>query len=179
MSLPLLDLGDGIEVRFLEPSDAEDVFAVIDANRDRLRPWMPWVDPTLGPADTRAFIDRVRATGSEDGLGIYVDGSYAGGIGLRPDEVNGDVGDRLLDRRGTRGTWAGHPRVPCADRSCVRRPRAASRDDPRGAGQRAQPGDPRTPRVHGGGVLREAGKSALGHHDLVVYGLLDREWSAS
>jgi len=29
------------------------------------------------------------------------------------------------------------------------------------------------------GVMREAGASALGHHDLVVYGLLDREWPSS
>jgi ribosomal-protein-serine acetyltransferase len=29
------------------------------------------------------------------------------------------------------------------------------------------------------GVMREAGRSALGHHDLVVYGLLDREWHPS
>ncbi len=59
-------------------------------------------------------------------------------------------GDRLLGRRDARGTWAGHPRVPRAHRSGLRRPRAPPGDDPRGAEQRAQPGDPRAPRVHGG-----------------------------
>jgi len=176
VSRPLLDLGDGIEVRFLEPGDAEDVFAVIDANRDRLRPWMPWVDPTLGPDDTRAFIERVRASGTEDGLGIYVDGSFVGGIGLRLDEVNGDS---------EIGYWIGaaHEGRGLVTRACralidrafgdlglhrvtirVAPDNARSRAIPERLGFREE------------GVTREAGRSALGHHDLVVYGLLDREW---
>jgi ribosomal-protein-serine acetyltransferase len=179
VSRPLLDLGDGLEVRYLEPGDAEDVFAVIDVNRDRLRPWMPWVDPTLGPGDTRAFIESVRATGSEDGLGIYVDRAFAGGIGLRADEVNGDA---------EIGYWIGaaHEGKGLVTRACralidrafgdlglhrvtirVAPDNARSRAIPERLGFREE------------GVLREAGWSALGHHDLVVYGLLDREWSLS
>lgn len=176
MSRPLLDLGDGIEVRFLEPGDAEDVFAVVDANRDRLRPWMPWVDPTHGPADTRAFIERVRATGSEDALGIYVDGSYAGGIGLRSDEVNGDseIGYWIGAAHEGRGL------VTRACRALIDRAfgdlglhRVTIRVAPGNARSRAIPERLGFTQE---GVLREASKTALGHHDLVVYGLLDREW---
>lgn len=179
MSRPLLDLGKGIEVRFLEPNDAEDVFAVIDANRDRLRPWMSWVDPTLGPADTRAFIERVRALGTEDGLGIYVDGSYVGGIGLRPDAVNGDA---------EIGYWIGaayegRGLVTRACRALIDRAfgdlalhRVTIRVAPDNARSRAIP---ERLGFRKEGVMREAGKSALGHHDLVVYGLLDREWPSS
>jgi len=179
VSRPLLDLGDGIEVRFLEPRDAEEVFAVIDANRDRLRPWMPWVDPTLGPADTRAFIEGVRASEVEDGLGIYVDGRFAGGIGLRPDEVNGDA---------EIGYWIGaayegRGLVTRACRALIDRAfgdlalhRVTIRVAPDNARSRAIP---ERLGFREEGVLREAGRSADGHHDLVVYGLLDREWSAS
>lgn len=178
MSRPLLDLGDGIEVRFLEPRDAEDVFAVIDANRDRLRPWMPWVDPTLGPDDTRAFIERVRASGVEDGLGIYVGGSYVGGIGLRPDAVNGDA---------EIGYWIGaaHEGQGLVTRACralidrafgdLELHRVTIRVAPDNARSRAIP---ERLGFREEGVMREAGRSALGHHDLVVYGLLDREWSS-
>jgi ribosomal-protein-serine acetyltransferase len=178
VSRPLLDLGDGIEVRFLEPRDAEEVFAVIDANRERLRPWMPWVDPTLGPADTRAFIEGVRASGSEDGLGIYVDGSYAGGIGLRADEVNGDS---------EIGYWIGaaHEGKGLVTRACralidrafgdLGLHRVTIRAAPDNARSRAIP---ERLGFREEGVLREAGRAADGHHDLVVYGLLDREWPA-
>ena len=179
MSRPLLDLGDGIEVRFLEPGDAEDVFAVVEANRDRLRPWMPWVDATAGPADTRAFIEGDRASDGMDALGIYVEGRYVGGIGMRPDLPHGDA---------EIGYWIGavHERRGLVTRACralidrafgnlglhrvtirVAPDNARSRAIPERLGFREE------------GVMREAGKSALGYHDLVVYGLLDREWSSS
>jgi len=179
VSRPLLDLGGGLEVRILEPHDAEEVFEVIDADRDRLRPWMPWVDPTLGPADTRAFIERVRASGSEDGLGIYVDGVYAGGIGLRADEMNGDA---------EIGYWIGavyegQGLVTRACRALIDRAfadlglhRVTIRVAPDNARSRAIP---ERLGFREEGVTREAGRSALGHHDLVVYGLLDREWPSA
>jgi ribosomal-protein-serine acetyltransferase len=176
VSRPLLDLGDGIEVRYLEPNDAEEMFGVIDANRDRLRAWMPWVDPTQGPADTRAFIERVRASGDEDGLGIFVDRSYVGGIGLRPDEVNGDA---------EIGYWIGaayegRGLVTRACRALIDRAfgdlglhRVTIRVAPDNARSRAIP---ERLGFREEGVMREAGASAFGHHDLVLYGLLDREW---
>ena len=179
MSRPFLDLGDGIEIRLLEPDDAEALFALIDANRERLRPWMAWVDPTLGPADTRAFIEGVRATGSEDGLGIYVDRTCVGGIGLRADEVNGDS---------EIGYWIGaaHEGKGLVTRACralidrafgdLGLHRVTIRAAPDNARSRAIP---ERLGFREEGVLREAGWSALGHHDLVVYGLLDREWSPS
>ncbi|MEX2203640.1 MAG: GNAT family protein [Actinomycetota bacterium] len=176
MSRPLLDLGDGIEVRYLEPRDADDVFAVIDSNRDRLRPWMPWVDGTVGPADTRAFIERDRASNGMDALGIYVDGGYIGGIGIRPDTAHGDA---------EIGYWIGsaHEGRGLVTRACralidlafgeLGLHRVTIRAAPDNARSRAIP---ERLGFREEGVLREAGRSALGHHDLVVYGLLDREW---
>ena len=54
MSRPFLDLGDGVEIQILEPDDAEEIFALVDADRERLRAWMPWVDGSTSPADPRA-----------------------------------------------------------------------------------------------------------------------------
>jgi ribosomal-protein-serine acetyltransferase len=178
VSRPLLDLGEGVEVRVLEPEDAEQVFAVVEANRERLRAWMPWVDATHGPADTRAFIERDRASDGLDALGIYVDGKYAGGIGIRPDAEHADA---------EIGYWIGsaHEGRGLVTRACralvdhafgdlglhrvtirVAPDNARSRTIPERLGFTQE------------GVMREAGYSGLGHHDLVVYGLLDREWSS-
>ena len=45
----LWELGDGIVVRTLTPDDDVELFALVDRNRDRLRPWMPWEPATKTP----------------------------------------------------------------------------------------------------------------------------------
>ena len=44
-------------VRPLATSDAEELFAVTDANRPFLRRWLPWLDGVRTPADTLASIE--------------------------------------------------------------------------------------------------------------------------
>ncbi|UGA38966.1 hypothetical protein JOS77_04635 [Chromobacterium haemolyticum] len=39
-----------------ELSDAPALFALINANRDALRPWMPWEPLTRSESDSRAFL---------------------------------------------------------------------------------------------------------------------------
>jgi ribosomal-protein-serine acetyltransferase len=81
-----IDLGGGASIRLLVPEDAPVVFETADRNRDRLRPWLGWVDRTLGPEDTRAFIDLAIATqGREFAYGIYLDDAFVGAIGLHTD----------------------------------------------------------------------------------------------
>ena len=50
MSKLFLDLGEGIELRAWSVRDAPDIFALVDANHEHLRAWLPWVDRTAGPA---------------------------------------------------------------------------------------------------------------------------------
>lgn len=179
MSRPFLDLGDGVEIRVLEPDDAEEVFALVGSERDRLRPWMPWVESTTGPDVVREFIEGCRSTGSLDGLGIYVSGAYVGGAGLRLDRrgVDGELGywiDAAHEGRGlvTRVCRAliehafgemGLHRVTI----CAAPDNARSRAIPERLGFAEE------------GRLREAEPMPHGYHDLVVYGLLEQEWRTS
>jgi ribosomal-protein-serine acetyltransferase len=55
-----VDLGDGRALRPLVDADAEELFAVIDANRAHLAHWMPFVGQTRGEADSLAFIRAAR-----------------------------------------------------------------------------------------------------------------------
>jgi ribosomal-protein-serine acetyltransferase len=83
-------MGDDAFVRTFVPGDAEILYALVDANRDRLRPWMPWEETTRSPADTRAFIERsIAAEDDMDANGIWVGGELVGSIGMRIDTVNG------------------------------------------------------------------------------------------
>jgi ribosomal-protein-serine acetyltransferase len=82
-------------VRTLTLHDAEVVFRAIDANRDRLRPYMPWEQTTRSPHDVRAFIERSLASPTdEDANGIFVGDEFAGSVGLRVDVLMscGEIG---------------------------------------------------------------------------------------
>jgi len=56
-----LKAGRGLELRPLKLRDAKPLFALVEANRERLRLWLPWPDANRCVADSRAFILRVRA----------------------------------------------------------------------------------------------------------------------
>jgi ribosomal-protein-serine acetyltransferase len=171
------DLGEGAELRSLEPEDAEAVFAVIDANREHLRRWFPWVDPTVSPAETRGFIERSRASETDiEAVGIWVEGRYAGNIGLRVDPMSnhGEIGYWLAE------TFEGRGLVTKACRALIEhglRELGLHRIEIRAAPQNVRS---RAVAERLGftqeAQLREASRSAEGYHDLVVYGLLENEW---
>ena len=77
-------VGDGIELRVLQPRFAETNFAVVDANRGYLRKWMPWVDSTTSVSDTLDFINSgLKQYADNDGvqMGIWYNGEFCGNCG--------------------------------------------------------------------------------------------------
>ena len=69
----------------LAKQHAKDEFALVDRNRDYLREWMPWVDGTRTPEDTKAFIRRsLQQFANSEGFacGIWFRGRHAGTIGV-------------------------------------------------------------------------------------------------
>lgn len=51
-------VSDEIQLKLLELHDAEEIFSLIDASRSYLREWLPWVDATRTPDDSKAFNPR-------------------------------------------------------------------------------------------------------------------------
>ena len=176
---PQFDLGGDARVRHFRSDDARDLFAVVEAERERLRVWLPWVDRMLSVEDERAWIESVAATeGSLDGFGIFVAGHVAGVIGLRRDAfgVSADIGYWLSKDYEGRGlvTRASEMLIEHAF-SQVGLHRITIHVAPDNARSRA------IPERLGftiDGVLREAERTGTGYHDLVVYGLLEHEWRA-
>lgn len=77
-------IDDNTELRTYEEKDAEEVFAVVDHNRAYLRKWLPWLDSNTAVEDTREFIrDALRQFANDDGFqaGIWHRGAFVGGIG--------------------------------------------------------------------------------------------------
>ena len=49
-------VNDRYELRLLQASDSDELFALTNANRSYLRDWLPWLDSTNSASDTKNFI---------------------------------------------------------------------------------------------------------------------------
>ena len=173
-----LGLGDRAVLRQLAVSDAAELHALIEANRQHLRPWMPWADQDA--ASTTAFLQAARDQASAgDGVQFAVveHGRIVGTAGFhRVDWRNAatsvgywlaaEAQGRGLITRGVAamldhafGPWELH--------------RAEIRAAPRNARSRAVP-------VRLGfteeGIARDAERHADRFGDLVVYSMLAPDW---
>ncbi|EGL83363.1 GCN5-like N-acetyltransferase [Caldalkalibacillus thermarum TA2.A1] len=71
------------ELRILELRHAEALFQLTDSCRDYLREWLPWVDATQSPEDTKSFIRlSLKQFAENNGFtaGIFYNGQIAGTI---------------------------------------------------------------------------------------------------
>ena len=78
-------LARGVELRMLEPWHAEELFALVDRNREHLREWLPWVDATQSADDTLKFIRDSLKRHAENGdtvVGVWAGKKLAGTVGL-------------------------------------------------------------------------------------------------
>ena len=76
---------DGLELRAPVEGDAEELFLQIDANRNFLREWLPWLDDVNSPEDEVSAIGRdakMRGDGQSCMYLIFLDGEIVGVIGL-------------------------------------------------------------------------------------------------
>jgi ribosomal-protein-serine acetyltransferase len=76
---------DDITLHVLESYHAEDLFALVNANRDYLHQWLAWVDESISPRATAAYIAAARQQqAAQQGyqMGIWYRGRIAGTIGM-------------------------------------------------------------------------------------------------
>jgi len=99
----------GVGLRLVREDDAEELGALIDANREHLVPWMPWA-AGQGEVETLAFLRRAgQQLQANDGFqaALVVEGAIAGIAGFhRVDWVNRttSIGYWLAAERQGRGT---------------------------------------------------------------------------
>lgn len=86
MKLPFPNSFPG-ELRLLQESNAEELFSLVDRNRQFLREWLPWLDGNKMLADSQAFIHLSKEQHiSNRGFqtGVWYKGKLAGIIGYHP-----------------------------------------------------------------------------------------------
>ena len=95
-------IDEDIELRLLREENVEDLFELVDGDREYLRRWLPWVDGNATVEDTRVFI--VGCEGRRTS-GIWYRGALVGVISFHAiDVVGGKVeigywlGSRLQGR---------------------------------------------------------------------------------
>jgi len=59
-------LDSELTLDLLAPRHAQELYDVVDRNRDHLRPWMPWVGSTKSVDDIEAFISTTLAQIASD-----------------------------------------------------------------------------------------------------------------
>lgn len=175
-----LKLDDELELRLLEERHVEAVFAVVDQNRAHLREWLPWLDGSVSPDDTRTFI--------RGALGKFANGeAMHAGIWFQ-NRVIGAISYNSVDhssRTAEIGYWlaAGHQGKGVVTRACRTMVDHAFHE--LGLNRvviRCATGNTKScaiPQRLGfkqEGVLRQAGWLYDHFIDLVIYGMLASEW---
>lgn len=97
-----LKISTDLELRLLEERHADELFSLVERNRRELRQWLPWLDETKSPQDSKSFI-----LYSLDGFakgkclvsGIWFQGKIAGVISFN--SVN------RANRKASIGYWLG------------------------------------------------------------------------
>lgn len=175
-----VDLGDGLAIRLGEPRHAEELFDLIDRQRDHLAPWFGWVSETKELQDTRnvraEFVHALAENRTVGGL-ITLDGAIVGSVSLRIQQhCCGDIGFWLADHAQGKGVMTrcvnamlqhsfvvyGHRRVQMhADVDNVRSIAVAER-----LGMTRE------------GVVREGVRDEHKVRDMALYSILRDEWQA-
>jgi ribosomal-protein-serine acetyltransferase len=176
---PRFELADSVLLRALEEGDAAELYALVEANRSYLAPWMPWAtDQTQ--AGTLSFIrTAVSQLDSNDGFqaALLVDGAIAGTLGYHAvdwQHRQTSIGYWIAERHQGRGlaTQAAMALVDHAFdvwdlrrveiRAAVENARSRAVCERLGFDEE--------------GVLREAERVGDRFHDLVVYSMLAPNW---
>lgn len=93
-------LSDRHQLRLLQLRDAEELFALIEANRSYLKQWLSWLETTQTVEDTQHFI-RLTRRRAQDNQGfaaaVCYDGNIAGVIGMHD--------FHKCDRKSSIGYW--------------------------------------------------------------------------
>ena len=176
----VLKAGRGLELRPLNLSDAQALFALVETNRERLRRWLPWPDANRCVQDSRAYILRVRAqakAGTAQSFGLWWRDRLVGIAGfVWIDAANGSAGI---------GYWLaqeaeGHGLMTAAVSALVRhgfRTLKLHRIEIRaGVRNRRSRALPRRLGFRHEGTLRQVERLADRYVDHAVHGLLASEW---
>lgn len=176
----IIRVDDEIDLRPVSSADSDELYAVIDRNRERLRQWLPWAGLNFQGADLLKFLEeRERDNAARVSLTTQIrfHGRLCGAIGLHtfdPRHRSSSVG-YWLDH-----AWEGRGIMTRACRAIVTegfRHYGLHRIEIRcGAGNTRSMAIPRRLSFREEGLLREAEWVHDRWVDLRIFAMLEQEW---
>lgn len=175
-----LSIRDDVSLQLMEERHAEAVYAVVDGDREHLRPWLPWVDQSTSAEYTRQFIRGALEQFSRNqgfSAALWIDGQVAGVIGFH--NVN------WLNKNVEMGYWLAsrfEGRGIATDACCALINYAFDEWKLNRVEIRCATGNTRSAAVPTRlgftleGTLREAQFVNDKFYDLFVYGMLAKDW---
>lgn len=164
----------------LDTHHADEIFYSINRNREYLRKYLPWVDGTVGIEDTINFIlmsKEKHAKGSGFDVGIWNEGQFAGTIGFHSmNKVSKEIGiGYWLDERFSgKGLMTESCKVMI---DYAFNTYEVNRVEIRCAKSNAKSmAIPTRLEFTQEGIIREGELLGHGREDLIIYGILRREW---
>lgn len=97
-----IKLNDKLSLKQRKEEDAEEIFRLIDSNREHLRKWLPWVDGTLSSEDTKKYIIECQGKFEKKetaDFGVWYEGNWAGSVGFNKID--------FVNEKGEIGYWIG------------------------------------------------------------------------
>lgn len=91
-----ISVNDSISLEFLEEEHAALLLSLVNANRDHLREWLPWVDNMKNVENFQAYIADTKkraAEGTDFGFAIIIDKTIAGRIGMHHINAQNKIGE--------------------------------------------------------------------------------------
>ncbi|PLR81206.1 RimJ/RimL family protein N-acetyltransferase [Bacillus canaveralius] len=175
-----LKVNQEIELQLLQLRDAEELYQLVDSNRRHLRQWLPWVDSMNSPLQYHSIIPmwlKQFADNNGFNLGIRYNKILVGSLGFHHIDWHNEqtsIGYYLAEQAQGRGIMTksvqallnyafydlglNRIEIRCGTRNI------ASRSIPVRLGFTEE------------GLIRDGEKLNGFFHDLIVYGLLAREW---
>jgi len=176
-----LQVSDHVSLQLIERYHAEELFALVDANRAHLREWLGWVDGTTETSTYQEIVIPAWLQQFADGngftCGIYIEDELVGTISLH--EINRHLGQTSLGyylgekglRKGVMTDVVRFVTNYCFETLGLNRVviecatgNNRSRRIPERLGFTEE------------GVLRDAEKLYGIYHDIVVYAMLKQDW---
>jgi len=104
----IISIDKHLHLRQMQREDVNDLFTLVDNNREYLSKWLPWVDATKKPTDTASFVSstlEARQNGSAYEYGIILDGEVVGHISLMhvTDEHTPEIGYWISSKASGKG----------------------------------------------------------------------------
>jgi ribosomal-protein-serine acetyltransferase len=176
-----LPLSDGVSLRLLEERDASELALVVDANREYLARWMPWVAGSTEESSLEFIRATRRQLADNNGIqtAVTIDGRIAGTVGVHAiswADASTDIGYWLAAQHQGRGVITSAVRA-YTDHALgvwglhrVEIETAVDNIRSRAVAERLG--------FQSEGVRRQAHRVGDRHIDVVVYSMLAPDWRA-